>query len=353
MQQIYLKMKKIIFLFSPETAHTIVEFLLKILPHIKPINNWFVKQNYRKDEILTQNIFNKTIKNPIGLAAGFDKNGDMINSMKALGFSFTEVGTITKKAQSGNPKPRVFRHIASASLQNGMGFNNKGSNYLYEKLDLQYPNELTIGVSLGKNKTTKEEHTIEEYLYLIEKFHKKCDYLAINISSPNTPALRDLQNENFIRELFVKAKKITNTPILLKLSADLDETTALSLCEVAITNGASGIIATNTSIDYSLLSSSYDFGGLSGEVIKEKSHKLFKAIGKKFYNKTTLIAVGGISTAQDAYDRIKAGASLVQLFTSLIYKGPTVPKDINDGLIKLLKDDNYTNISQAVGADFK
>jgi len=349
----YNLIKKIMFNFEPETAHHLASYGLKLLPYLSPINNSMIKKNFIEDDMLTQNLLNTTFKNPIGLAAGFDKNADMIKAMPAMGFGCTEIGTMTPKAQPGNPKPRLFRYPEYEAIQNAMGFNNEGADVVINNLKKVYPFDIPIGASIGKNKTTSEEMAIEDYKILINSFKDISDYMVVNISSPNTPNLRDLQNEEFIKSVFGLAKEITNTPILLKIAPDMEVETAISLCKVAIESGADGIVATNTTQDYSLLPNPQDFGGISGKVMSDKSYNLFKEIGKELYDKTTLISVGGISDAKEAYRRIKAGASLIQIYTGFIFKGPSMCKDINEELISLLKADGYKNIKEAIGADFK
>ncbi|MEA3315407.1 MAG: quinone-dependent dihydroorotate dehydrogenase [Campylobacterota bacterium] len=349
----YNLIKKIMFNFEPETAHHIASYGLKLLPKLSPINNSMIKKNFIEDEMLTQNLFNTTFKNPIGLAAGFDKNADMIKAMPAMGFGCTEIGTMTPKAQPGNPKPRLFRYPEYEAIQNAMGFNNEGADIVVKNLKPTYPFDIPIGASIGKNKTTSEEMAIEDYKILINDFKDISDYMVVNISSPNTPNLRDLQNEEFIKSIFGLAKEITDTPILLKIAPDMEVQTAITLCKVAIESGADGIVATNTTQDYSLLPNPQDFGGISGKVMNDKSYNLFKEIAKELYDKTTLISVGGISDAKEVYRRIKAGASLVQIYTGFIFKGPSMCKNINEELISLLKADGYKNIKEAIGADFK
>lgn len=349
----YETIKKLMFKFEPETAHHIASFGLKLLPNCRLLNNYMVERNFIDQNILTQKIFNTTFHNPIGLAAGFDKNADMIESMQAMGFGFTEIGTMTPKPQAGNDKPRLFRYPEYEAVQNAMGFNNKGSYEVINNLSKVYPYSIPIGASIGKNKLTSEENTMEDYEKLIVGFKDICDYLVVNISSPNTPNLRDLQNEEFIKSIFTLAKKITTTPILLKIAPDMEAQTAISLCEIAVESGADGIVATNTTQDYSLLPGAQDFGGVSGKVMSEKSYELFKEIGRKLHDKTTLISVGGISDAADIYRRIKAGASLVQIYSAFIFQGPSMCKNMNKELIKLIKEDGFTNISEAIGSDFK
>lgn len=212
-----------------------------------------------------------------------------------------------------------------------------------------------IGINIGKNKLTPENEALEDYEKLFKTFKEYGDYVIINISSPNTPGLRDLQNENFINAIFAMAKEITSKPIFLKIAPDMLAEDAIVLCKTAVDAGAAGIIATNTTIDYEITDSPYkkDFGGISGALLTKKSYQLFRAIGEALYGKTILISVGGIDSAEEAYRRIKAGASLVQVYSMLVYRGPVLIKEINEGLITLLKKDGYTHISEAIGADWK
>jgi len=349
----YNTLKKIMFKFEPETAHHLAAYGLKGLSYCRPLNNIMVEKNFIDDTVLRQKVFGKVFYNPIGLAAGFDKNADMIESMQAMGFGYTEIGTMTPKPQAGNDKPRLFRYPEAQSVQNAMGFNNDGSYKVIQNLSKVYPYSIPIGASIGKNKLTSEEDTLEDYEKLIIGFKDISDYLVVNISSPNTPNLRDLQNEEFIKSIFSLAKKITDTPILLKIAPDMEIETAITLCKIAVESGADGIVATNTTQDYSLLPNAQNFGGLSGKVMSEKSYNLFKEIGRELYDKTTLISVGGISDAQDVYRRIKAGASLIQIYSAFIFQGPSMCKNINKELIELIKNDGFTNISEAIGSDFK
>jgi dihydroorotate dehydrogenase len=345
--------KKLMFNFQPETAHHIAEYGLKMLPKCRMINNAMVEKNFVNDEMLTQEVFGVKFQNPIGLAAGFDKNATMVKSMPAMGFGHIEIGTMTPLPQDGNAKPRLFRYPEYETIQNAMGFNNKGAYEVIENLKKVYPFTIPIGASIGKNKVTPENEALNDYETLIKGFKDLSDYMVVNISSPNTPNLRDLQNEEFIKAVFGMAKEITDTPILLKIAPDMHDETAITLCQTAIESGADGIIATNTTQDYSLLPNPKDFGGLSGKVLSEKSYSLFKAIGRELYDKTTLISVGGIGDANDAYRRIKAGATLVQIYSAFIFQGPSMCKNINEELIELLKADGYNHISEAIGADFK
>jgi dihydroorotate dehydrogenase len=347
----YNHLKSILFNFEPETAHHIAEVGLKSMQSISPLYNYFVERNFVNNSLLRQNILGMEFANPVGLGAGFDKNATVTKSMKGLGFGYTEVGTITPKPQDGNAKPRLFRFPQSESLQNAMGFNNDGKDAILNRIKSIYPFDIPIGANIGKNKTTSQDDALSDYRVLIETFKDYSDYLVINISSPNTPNLRDLQNESFIKELFDMSQTLTNKPIFLKIAPDMDSDVAINLCKTAVNSGASGIIATNTTIDYSLLDNPKDFGGISGKVLNDKSYKIFCDISKELFGETILISVGGIDSAQSAYSRIKAGASLVQIYSSLIFKGPSLVRDINLGLIELLERDGFSHISQAVGSD--
>ncbi len=347
----YKIVKKILFVLKPETAHNFTECILKFLPKINFLFTYVKKQNYIDNEALKQTIFGEKFSNPIGLAAGFDKNASMIKSTDALGFAFSEIGTITPRPQEGNVKPRMFRYEEHKSLQNAMGFNNMGASKIFINLQKTLPYFIPLGINLGKNKDTSEEFALDDYKLLIKKFELFATYLVINISSPNTPNLRDLQNEEFITKLFTMTKTLTQKPILLKIAPDLQASKAISLCQTAVKAGAAGIIISNTTTDYDLVPNAQNFGGLSGACLSDKSYTLFKQISEVLYGKTILISVGGISNANEAYKRIKAGASLVQLYTGLIFEGPSIVKKMNEELLKLLKQDNYNSIKDAIGVD--
>jgi dihydroorotate dehydrogenase len=349
----YQSIKPLLFKLQPENAHHVAETVLR-LPNICQIPfNFFLESHFITDEILTQELFGRTFYNPVGLGAGFDKNATMIRGIQTLGFGYTEIGTVTPKPQPGNPKPRMFRHIKEESIQNAMGFNNDGAYKVIKRLKKRYPFTTPIGINIGKNKITPEKEAINDYTHLIKAFDGLGDYFVINISSPNTPGLRDLQNEEFITKLFAEAKALTDMPILLKIAPDMEPEDAVALTKLAVEKGADGIIATNTTIDYSLVKHPKNIGGISGAVLKEKSFRIFEAIAKELYGKTTLISVGGIDSAQEAYKRIKAGASLVQILSGIVFHGPDMIMNINRELIELLRADGYTNITEAIGVDRK
>ena len=347
----YQSIKPWLFKLEPENAHKLAEFALRV-PNVCQIPfNSFLGSHFITNSVLTQELFGRTFLNPIGLGAGFDKNATMVRGMQILGFGFTEIGTVTPKPQNGNPKPRMFRHIDEESIQNAMGFNNEGLLEVKKRLEKRFPFTTPIGINIGKNKATLDSEAINDYILLIEALHILGDYLVINISSPNTPGLRDLQNEAFITKLFQEAKALTSKPILLKIAPDMTTEDAVTLTKLAVECGADGIIATNTTVDYSLVKHPKAIGGLSGAVLKKRSFEIFEAVAKELYGKTVLISVGGIDSAQEAYKRIKAGASLIQIYSGLIFHGPDMIRDINIELTELIKADGYNNITEAIGAD--
>jgi len=346
----YATFRPLLFRLDPEVAHTVVEKSLAFTQYLPDLLNPLKVPSYTHDA-LRQEFFGCTFLNPVGLAAGLDKNASMIEAMAGLGFGFTEIGTVTPRPQSGNPKPRLFRHVAQKTLQNAMGFNNDGMEIVASRLSRGTPYSLPVGVNIGKNKLTPQENAIDDYTTLVARLHTFADYLVINISSPNTPNLRDLQNEAFIQALFAQAKKLTTKPILLKIAPDMSHADAIALCTFAVEAGADGIIATNTTIDHALVPNPYDVGGLSGAVLCEKSFALFDTVASALFGKTLLISVGGISSGAEAYRRIRAGASLVQLYSSLIFEGPMLVNRINQELVALLARDGFEHISQAIGID--
>ena len=377
----YQNLKKMLFKFDPETAHKIAENSLIFAQNLSPLRKILAKNFTYQDEILSQNLLGLNFLNPLGMAGGFDKNATMLSGLFALGFGFVEFGTFTPKAQNGNEKPRLFRLIDENSLQNAMGFNNLGAkvikenvtkflgkfranfnanftNLARENLDTNSALNLTkfshpIIANIGKNKITPNEDALNDYLYLTREFNELCDLFLINVSSPNTPNLRALQDEKFIATLLKEMKNLTKSPILFKIAPDMSEKTAISLCNCAVENGASGVVINNTSVDYALTKNARSMGGISGELIKEKSRVLFKAVAGELFGRTILISCGGISDANEAYERIKFGANLVEIFTSFIYKGPGLARNLNENLANLLRTDGFKNINEAVGVNLK
>lgn len=345
----YSTIRPLLFKFDPENIHAITEKLLIAAQATPMALEYLAKRYCIIDDRLKQNICGLSFYNPVGLGAGFDKNATMAKALSALGFGFIEVGTITPKPQDGNPKPRIFRFVEEKSIQNAMGFNNDGGKKILQRLKRIYPYVIPIGINIGKNKITEQEKVIFDYKKLVSTFKDTSDYFTLNLSSPNTPNLRDLQNEEFIKLLLVELRSQTDKPIFLKISPDMDIDYMLNVCECAVDNGADGIIATNTTVDYSLVKNPKDKGGISGQALKKRSREVFQILSENLFEKTTLISIGGIDDGEEAYERIKLGASLIQIYTTMIFEGPCVIREINKTILEKLEEDGFKNISEAVG----
>ena len=304
-----------------------------------------------EDPRLGQEIWGNRFSNPVGLAAGFDKNGVVIRGMAALGFGFLEIGTVTPMPQRGNPRPRVFRHREQRSLQNALGFNNAGAESIRRNLRAQHPFPVPVGINVGKNRATIPAQTARDYEILVEGLTDLADYLVLNISSPNTPGLRDLQRQSTTVDLVRRCRDRTDKPVLVKLSPDLDDDEAVSLAHAVTEAGAAGIVVTNTTIDYSLLPGVEPRGGLSGRVLRHRSLEMLRLLARRLEGRCRLISVGGIESAEDTYGRIRNGASLVQIYTALVYEGPLLIHRILQGLARLLERDGIDQIGDAIGVD--
>jgi len=344
-------LKPLIYKIDPETAHHLVETALKTARRCPLFFNPLIKNNFVSDPMLHQKIWNLEFKNPVGVAAGFDKNATMIPAWPALGFGWGEIGAVTPKPQRGNEKPRAWRHIEYEAIQNAYGFNNDGVEAVKERLKKIHPFILPIGANIGKNKVTPEDKAVEDYKILVSELKDVVDFFVINISSPNTPGLRDLLNAEFISNLFSELKKLTDKPILIKFSPDMEDEDIINLANLSVINGTDGIIVTNTTVNYDLVNSRIKKGGISGKPLANRSYEVLRIVAAEVFGKVPIISVGGIDSAEEAYKRIKAGASLIQLYTAIIYKGPGIAGEINRGLIELLKKDGFNHISEAIGIE--
>ncbi|PAF45313.1 dihydroorotate dehydrogenase (quinone) [Helicobacter sp. 11S02629-2] len=354
----YHKVRSYIFKLNPETAHEIVEKALSGVSYTPLIENMLASHFCKYHASLDNEILGMRFYNPIGLAPGFDKNATMVRGLTTLGFSHLELGTITHNPQDGNPKPRLFRHVEAKSLQNAMGFNNLGVRAVINNLQKVYPFCIPLGINLGKNKNIALADALTAYELALKATIDYGDYFVFNVSSPNTVGLRDLQDVSFVNELFSMAKSLTNKPTFLKISPDMELDSMLEVCKSALSSGASGLIATNTTIDYSLVSSpklkdGIPFGGLSGEVLKTKSNEVLKELGKAFFKEGIIVSVGGIDSASDILERLKNGASLVQILTSIIYEGPGVVKRLNSELSSLMVQEGFSNIKDVIGINVR
>ena len=340
------KIRSLIFKLDPELAHTLAIKTLKF--NYNPINN------IRKDSSIETSIFGKTITNPIGVAAGFDKDAEVYNPLFRLGFGFVEVGTITPLKQYGNSKPRVFRLEEDEALINRLGFNNSGADIISSRIRSSSPNGL-FGINIGPNKDTKNR--LEDYLICLRKFHVLGDYLTINISSPNTENLRNFHNQNELDELLnaIREEKQTlksDIPIAVKISPDIDEINIEQIAELLIKYNIDAVIISNTT-DRNRENlkniNKLEKGGLSGKPLERKSNLLINRFYKILKDKIKIIGVGGIDSGKSAYEKIICGANLVQLYTGMIYQGPNVASKISNELIDILKNEGAKNISEVIG----
>ncbi|MCH7666016.1 MAG: dihydroorotate dehydrogenase (quinone) [Acidobacteria bacterium] len=340
--------------FPPETAHSLAMIALRLAQ--TPATRGLLETRYRTDtgeQLLQRELLGQNFCNPIGLAAGFDKDGIVIPGMAALGFGWLEVGAVTPRPQRGNPRPRLFRHTAAASLENAMGFNNRGCHALRKRLERFYPAAVPLFLNLGKNHDTPNAEALEDYLLSIEVLDDHCDGFVLNVSSPNTPRLRDLQRVRAIRELVRGARAATDRPVLVKLSPDLDASEAREVANESVASGADGIVLANTSTDYRLFPGARKIGGLSGRVLRQRSMDLLEALAGDLFGHCLLVSVGGISSGEDVYARLRAGANLVQLYSALVFEGPGLVARIQEDLAGLLSRDGFESIDEVIGADLK
>ena len=341
-------LRPFLFNLDPEIAHDLAIKSLKFNPLPSKL---FEVEN---EEMLNINLLGKNFPNPIGLAAGFDKSAEVYNQILKFGFGFVEVGTVTPLKQYGNPKPRVFRLENDKALINRLGFNNDGIELIKKRIQSNKKNGI-IGVNIGPNKETKEQKN--DFCLGLESFFDVADYITINISSPNTEGLRDFHEGNKLSELLdslnkIKKNKKTSIPLLLKISPDIEDKDITEIIELAIKNKISAIVLTNTTNGNrkNLVSEiKNEKGGLSGEPLQQISTNMIKKFYKKLNGTIPIIGVGGINSGKSAFEKIAAGASLLQLYTGFVYKGPSLVKDIKKELIEILKSEGINNIKDVVG----
>ena len=343
---VYFIFKPALFLTDPEAAHALSLAALKILPLPAPSP---------ADLKLAQTVVGLEFPNPVGLAPGYDKNAEVPNIMLRLGFGFAEVGTLTPRPQVGNPRPRLFRLVEDEAVINRMGFNNEGQPAARDRLSRlrRDAHAGPLGINIGANKDS--ENRVGDYVQGVIAMENFADYLTVNISSPNTPGLRALQDRDALDDLLaaVMAARTGTTPVFLKVAPDLEPADIDDIVEISMKNRISALIVSNTTITRPALKSRFasESGGLSGAPLRELAQQRLRDFRKSSAGKIPLIGVGGIASAADAYARIRAGASLVQIYSALVYRGPGLAKAINGGLIRLLERDGFATISDAIGVD--
>ena len=339
-------LRPLIFKFSPEVAHSLAIKALKLnnIPYSKPKDN----------HILETTFCEKKLSSPIGVAAGFDKNAEVYNPLFNLGFGFVEVGTITPKPQFGNPKPRVFRLEEDEALINRFGFNNSGSEQISKRIK-ENNKKGFLGINIGPNKDSTNR--IDDYLICFRKFYNLADYITINISSPNTENLRDFHNQDELNSLIDKLKNEkkklnSNIPLAIKVSPDLNDDQINEVSKIIMEQEIGIIIVSNTT-DRNRENlkniNKLEKGGLSGKPIEKISNEAISKFYKILKDKTKIIGVGGVSNGQDAFEKIISGATLVQLYTGMVYRGPRIASKISKELIDLLKNKGFKNVSEAIG----
>lgn len=353
--------RPVLFALPPETAHHLAFSLLEAGQCCCCTLRLLRRFCAFEDPMLRTRVFNNDFPNPVGLAAGFDKDARLIPIWHALGFGFAEVGTFTPRPQEGNPQPRLFRLPADGALINRMGFNNDGAEVIHERMlrllrGSHWP-AFPVGVNLGKAKATPLENAAGDYASLLDTFLDVGDYFVINISSPNTPGLRELQDKSRLDGLFaaVQARnqmrcRPQTRPLLVKVAPDLEWTQLDDVLDLCTKHKLAGVIATNTTLSRDGLATPIgEMGGLSGRPLRKRSTEFIRHIRKATGGKLPIIGVGGIFTAEDAYEKIRAGASLVQVYTGFIYEGPMMVRRINEGLVGLLRRDGFGSVGEAVG----
>lgn len=347
--------RRVLFAMDPEDAHLLTMRLLRATsPALGALAPWLCV----RDERLAVHAFGLRFPSPVGVAAGLDKHAEASAAWARLGAGFLEVGTVTPSPQDGNPRPRVFRLVEDRALVNRMGFNSVGAEAVAARLGRARHRRAPIGVNVGKNRDTPNEAAAGDYRRAIDLLAPVADYLAINVSSPNTPGLRDLQRPALIHDLVraavaSAAARPPRRPVLVKLSPDLSAEELDETVDAIVAAGADGIIATNTTTARDGLRSprAAEPGGLSGAPLRERANEACRRVYRRTAGRVPIVGVGGIFSAADAYERIRAGASLLEVYTSLIYHGPEVFRRINRGLLALLHRDRLPRLADAVGSD--
>ncbi|NQZ45671.1 MAG: quinone-dependent dihydroorotate dehydrogenase [Flavobacteriaceae bacterium] len=338
-------LRPLLFVLDAETAHHFSFHSIRLLARLG-FRGLFRKLFTIEDERLHRRVFGLDFKNPVGLAAGFDKDAKLYNELSDFGYGFIEIGTLTPKPQPGNPKKRLFRLIEDEAIINRMGFNNQGVFDAVERLKKKH--NVIIGGNIGKNKVTKNKDAVKDYLICFDALFDHVDYFVVNVSSPNTPGLRELQDKKPLTEILKKLKRenskyakkagVNEKPILLKIAPDLSNAQLLDIISIVTASKIDGVIATNTTIERKKLKAhltlAEEKGGLSGKPLTNRSTEVIRFLAEQSNKAFPIIGVGGIHSAEDALEKLEAGADLIQLYTGFIYEGPSLPKKINKAILE-------------------
>ncbi|WLP90897.1 quinone-dependent dihydroorotate dehydrogenase [Gordonia sp. NB41Y] len=355
---LYPVLLRLMFLVPPERIHTIVMTTIRTAMRVPPLRGLAARLFARHDPILRQQVFGVEFPAPLGLAAGFDKSAAAVNAWGQLGFGFAEIGTITGRAQPGNPQPRLFRLPADRALINRMGFNNPGADVAAEHLRYTRPGpvRVPIGANIGKTKVVPLDEAVDDYRYSARQLGPLADFVVVNVSSPNTPGLRDLQAVDSLRPVLTAVLAEVSVPVLVKIAPDLADEDVDAVADLAVEIGLAGIVATNTTIERAGLATpaaevaGMGAGGLSGAPLTERSLAVLRRLYRRVGGQITLISVGGIETVDEAWERIRAGANLLQVYTPFIYGGPVWTREINAGVAARARAAGFASLSDAVGS---
>ncbi|BBY83286.1 quinone-dependent dihydroorotate dehydrogenase [Mycolicibacterium pulveris] len=349
----YGALRRALFLVAPERIHTWVFAVLRGLTFPRPARRALMRWLAPRDPVLASTVFGVRFAGPLGLAAGFDKNGSGLHVWGALGFGYAEVGTVTAQAQPGNPAPRLFRLPDDRALLNRMGFNNHGAGELALRLARHVP-DVPIGVNIGKTKATPAEDAVDDYAESARLLGPLASFLVVNVSSPNTPGLRDLQAVASLRPILEAVQAQTSTPVLVKIAPDLSDQDVDEIADLAVELGLAGIVATNTTVSRDGLRTAgveeLGPGGISGAPVAARSLQILRRLYRRVGDRLVLISVGGIETADDAWERIISGASLLQGYTGFVYGGGLWAKQIHDGIARRLHDGGFSSLADAIGS---
>ncbi|AHG02192.1 dihydroorotate dehydrogenase (plasmid) [Halostagnicola larsenii XH-48] len=352
---IYSRIRPLAFKLPAETAHELGKGLLRAAQSTRPTKAGLAAAYRYENPALEIERFGTKFPNPVGVAAGFDKNAEVTHALSALGFGFVEIGTVTPYFQQGNRRPRLFRLREDEAMVNRMGFNGYGMDHVKEQLQRDGLPSVPLGINIGKMNTSSQQEAIEDYRRVFDRLSPFADYVVVNVSCPNTPEEFDESSPAHLRTIFetIEAENDRDVPILVKIGPDSPTDSILELVDILEEFDLDGIIATNTTTARDGLESpnKAEWGGLSGAPLEDRSTEVIRTIAG--HTDVPIIGVGGVDSAESAYEKIRAGASLVQLYTGFVYNGPSTAREINRGLVQLLTRDGFRSVEDAIGADLE
>ncbi|WP_440772616.1 quinone-dependent dihydroorotate dehydrogenase [Natronorubrum sp. DTA28] len=351
---LYSRVRPLAFKLPAETAHDLGKRTLRTAQSTWPTRTALSAAYQYEHPALEVDLFDTTFPNPVGVAAGFDKNAEVTHALEALGFGFVEIGTVTPYPQSGNDRPRLFRLQEDEAMVNRMGFNGQGMERVKSRVETDGTPDFPLGVNIGKMNSSNEREAIEDYRRVFDRLSPFADYVVVNVSCPNTPDEFDEASPDHLREIFetLEDENDADAPILVKIGPDEPEESVLDLVDIVQAFDLEGIVATNTSTSREGLESPTreEWGGLSGAPLQDRSTDVIRTVAEYTDGELPIVGVGGVDSPGSAYEKILAGASLVQLYTGFVYEGPSTAKRINRGLVQLLERDGFASVEEAVGS---